>query len=220
VLAFFVVGRYRIPVVVALIPLAAAGLGKLWDDFRRHKYGSITGGIFLMLLVAGFCYLPTQASGASWATEYYLLGNAYLKDGDEMIKAGKKEEGKAVVRVAVGQLEHSLQLNEQNENAKQSMRFASRLLGEKPPDDPQTHLKLGIMLASREEDRDFEKAQFHLRRALELDPDLADAWNALGNIAFLEGNLEQARSHFLRALALVPDSEAYKRNLALTYRTP
>jgi tetratricopeptide (TPR) repeat protein len=218
VLAFFVVGRYRIPIVVALIPFAAAGLGKLWDDLGRRRYGSVLGGLFLMLLVAGFCYLPTDASRASWATEYYLLGNAYLKDGDALVKSGKVEQGRAVVRVALGHLEHSLELNERNDNARQSVRYAYSLLGERALDDPRRHLELGIMLASRDENRDFEKARFHLRRALELDPELADAWNALGNIAFLEGDLEQARAHFMRALALVPDSPAYKRNLALTYQ--
>jgi 4-amino-4-deoxy-L-arabinose transferase-like glycosyltransferase len=219
VLAFFVVGRYRIPIVVPLIPLAAAGLGKFRDALRGRSYGAIAGGVFLVLIVAGFCYLPTDASGASWSTEYYLLGNAYLKDGDDLIKAGEIEEGREVVRYALAYLEHSLQLNERNDNARQSVRYAYRLLGRPSPDDPRRHLELGIMLASREENRDFEKARFHLRRALELDPDLADGWNALGNIAFLEGDLEQARTHFMRALALVPDSEAYKRNLALTYQT-
>ncbi len=283
ILAFFVVGRYRVPIVIALIPFAAAGVSRLWNNFKGKNIASLFGAFALIFVVAFFSYLPTEASTASWGTEYFLLGNAYLKDADDYYNEGNKHVGKMNAETAIKYFKRSLELNPRNENAKQSMRYASNLLGiETPPEalaqsmrkqapqelpptrgvppdsvpykggspadpilaartlslegrfeeavlklkkaierDPRNaklHFELGLILASKEQVRDFQQATIHLKQALEIDPQLADAWNVLGNIAYINGNMEEARSHYLRALTLVPDSPAYKNNLAMTYQ--
>lgn len=279
ILAFFVVGRYRAPIVIALIPFAAAGVSKLWDYIKSKDIASIFSSFALIFIVALFSYLPTEASQASWGTEYYLLGNAYLKDADEYYNAGNDQAGKVNAETAMKHLKRSLELNPRNANAKQSLRYASNLLGikeppeaavqpikEKPPADlispgaiplkskafadpilkartlilegryeeailqlknaieadpenAQAHFELGLLLASKEQIRNFAEATIHLKEALEIDLKFADAWNVLGNIAYINGNMEEARSHYLRALTLIPDSPAYKNNLAMTYQS-
>ncbi len=278
ILAFFVVGRYRVPIVITLIPFAAAGVSKFWDYTKHRDIASIFSAFALIFAVALFSYFPTEASQASWATEYFLLGNAYLKDADEYYTAGNMDLGKSNAELAMKHFKRSLQLNPRNDNARQSMRYAYKLLGiepppeaitqpiperpppdlispgvlpideeahtnpivkaraltlegryeqalqtlkkaiEKDPEDAQMYFELGLLLASKEQIRNFAEATMFLKKALEIDPKHADAWNVLGNIAYINGNMEEARSHYLRALTLVPDSPAYKNNLAMTYQ--
>lgn len=54
--------------------------------------------------------------------------------------------------------------------------------------------------------RDIEAAEAHLRRALQIAPGFAAAWNHLGTIAYQTQRYELAESHFRKALEVDPDS--------------
>jgi len=62
---------------------------------------------------------------------------------------------------------------------------------------------LGAMVASGASDH--ERAQYHARRACELDPKDSDAWYALGTVLARTGGYDAALDPYKRALAIDPD---------------
>jgi protein O-GlcNAc transferase len=72
------------------------------------------------------------------------------------------------------------------------------------PEDPELHLELGQLYRTAGEDT-WDRAQWHFRKCLSLDPTLVDPWFEL---AALEEDLEQnqdALAHYDKALELRPD---------------
>lgn len=53
-------------------------------------------------------------------------------------------------------------------------------------------------------ERDIEGAEAHLRKAIEIEPQFAAAWNHLGTIAYQTRRFELAESHFRKALEADP----------------
>src|SRR6202795_5049614 len=58
------------------------------------------------------------------------------------------------------------------------------------------------------------RRRLHHRRALVLKPDLADAYNNMGNVLKERGHLQQAHDAFLEALRLDPNLTGVYVNLA------
>lgn len=73
-----------------------------------------------------------------------------------------------------------------------------------------THNNYGRLLNDR---RDFTKAEKHLRRALEMQPDFPFALGNLGNQALALGRYEEALGLFRRSLELAPRSRFAKNDL-------
>ncbi len=86
-----------------------------------------------------------------------------------------------------------------------------RTLEQAHPNDPHIHLMVGRLAANG---RDWEAARARLRRALDLDPKLPEAWFALGVLAHQEGRLAEALGHYGKAVALAPRHRQYLTNLA------
>nr|XP_013802585.1 PREDICTED: transmembrane and TPR repeat-containing protein 1 [Apteryx mantelli mantelli] len=59
-----------------------------------------------------------------------------------------------------------------------------------------------------------DKAFESYKRAVELNPDQAQAWMNMGGIEHIKGNYITARSYYEKALQLVPNSKLLKENLA------
>lgn len=86
------------------------------------------------------------------------------------------------------------------------------------PADATAHVNLGIIYL---EQRDFDRATEHFRRAVEIDPEEIDALYNLGIIARKQGELSEAIARFDSVLQLDPDhanSEVW-REVGLTYYT-
>jgi tetratricopeptide (TPR) repeat protein len=64
-----------------------------------------------------------------------------------------------------------------------------------------------------EDESTFERAEAAYRRALELDPSLANAVTNLGNLEYRRGRIGEARAHYLKALAIDPDQPEALYNL-------
>ena len=78
---FFVNARFRLPLLVSLIPLLATGLGKgaLVLSKKRLLLGVLSFGI----IVTSSAILPAGGLGARGRAEsYFGLGNLYLRDGN------------------------------------------------------------------------------------------------------------------------------------------
>jgi tetratricopeptide (TPR) repeat protein len=68
------------------------------------------------------------------------------------------------------------------------------------PDDPFAHIHLAWSLVRQETDTSLDNAAKHCREALSLEPDLAEAFGCLGNIAFKKGRIREAEAYFLRSI--------------------
>lgn len=83
VTAFFVVARFRLPVVPVLIAAGGAGIAWLWEraGVREYKrlFGALAGVVFVMILLR-IDWL--HAGTASLPRSYLILGNARLAAGE------------------------------------------------------------------------------------------------------------------------------------------
>ena len=77
------------------------------------------------------------------------------------------------------------------------------------------HYNLGLVYHSQ---RRFDEAIARYRRALELEPDFAEAHNNLGVSLGTQGSLDEAVFHFRRALEIDPAYEGARRNLAFALK--
>lgn len=95
---------------------------------------------------------------------------------------------------------------------------AERALAEKPPAATQAHAycSKGRALAYRE-GRERQAEEF-LSKALKLDPQLVEAWNALGENYWNQQNYAQAKSSFEQALELCGPNAVSLRNLSMVLR--
>jgi len=95
----------------------------------------------------------------------------------------------------------------QNDAAEKSFRQVIALA----PEHPVALHSLGVIAAQRGEE--FPQAEALLRRALELQPDYAEAHNSLGNLFQLTKRLPEAEASYRRALELQPDYASAHYNL-------
>lgn len=83
------------------------------------------------------------------------------------------------------------------------------------PDDATLHNFIGM---ARIQLQQFAAGEAHVRRALELDPGYADAWNSLGNLCRLAGRPEAALAAYQEMTRLAPAAVTGWINLADLYR--
>ncbi len=68
------------------------------------------------------------------------------------------------------------------------------------PENPDAHYTLGFLFQGR---RDLEKSIHHLKEAIRLRPDFADAYNNLGTVHLEQGRYDDAIAAFKKALGVV-----------------
>lgn len=68
------------------------------------------------------------------------------------------------------------------------------------PDDPLSHINLAWSLVRQETDTSLDEATKHCRQGLNLEPNLAEAFGCLGNIAFKRGRIREAEAYFRRSI--------------------
>jgi tetratricopeptide (TPR) repeat protein len=77
------------------------------------------------------------------------------------------------------------------------------------PDDPFSHINLAWSLVRQETDTALDDATKHCREALNLEPNLAEAYGCLGTIAFKRGRIREAEAYFLRSIQVNPKRGHY-----------
>ncbi len=104
------------------------------------------------------------------------------------------------------------------DNAAQHFRRAAELDSR----DPRVHYYSGLLVVRRSmlvgrPPEEVAATRKHLETAIQLDPDLADAYSLLSFLDFVEHQPEAAIEHARRALELSPRNEHYALNLARAY---
>ena len=199
---FFLFSRYRLPVVPALLPLAAVPLVRLGEAWRERRRGWRTG---MALAAAGFLLLPSL----SWFEPrmdlvHYNLGRLAEERGDP---AAAHEHYKAAFLLDPRSFLACMNLG--NLAARQrdwltALRFYQRAEEIEPRSDDVASNLGGVWLAVG----DLAQAEEALDRALALN---AQNLSALNNKALLlarQGDLEGARALNRRLLEIAPENPA------------
>jgi len=242
VVPFFIVARYRMPVVPALAIFSSAFLFWLIEDWKggagRVRAWSLV--VVLAFLILGL--YPTHASRAPMGAEYYLLGNAYLKTDrpEEAVEwydralallpdhaDAMRNRAEAMFRINPDEIGWIMKAA-QNATPDELVDMGKRLEGlgqfkgaivvyeratELDPGLFPPRARLGFLYATNAEIRNPDRAIMHLDRALQIDPQNVDTMNALGNVHFLAGNHDQAIQWYKQVLKIKPGHQGARQNL-------
>jgi len=169
VVVFFVIARWRLPLITPLLLFSAAGLLAVWRNVREH-YWTRTGVQLFCAAGIGVAIFPWNATyifPADHGELGYILANQgrYAEAVPRLALAaagfpsnGVLQRDLGTILVRLGRLE----------DARPHLERAAVSL----PDDPRTHRDLGRVLA--ETCGDAARAGLHLQRYLALSPGAAD----------------------------------------------
>jgi Flp pilus assembly protein TadD/4-amino-4-deoxy-L-arabinose transferase-like glycosyltransferase len=200
VIAFYVMDRYRYPLVPVLMLFAGVGLDEVVSYWKTHPGLERVKTVSLFVLALVVCNLPLQSSSDMQAVTHYNIGVV-------LDVAGLDSQAEAEYRTAVA-LQPALAgphinlaglLGRRGEQAEalREGREAVRL----NPESPSAHVNLGVALASLGKTDD---AVVNLTRALELDPRNADAHYNLAAAFRARGQAQTAMDHLRETIRLQP----------------
>lgn len=81
-------------------------------------------------------------------------------------------------------------------------------------ESPEVYYNVSLVYTKKEK---AEEATASIKKALELDPEYADAWNHLGNLYLARNNLDEAAKHFEKTVELDPAHVKALNNLGFVY---
>jgi tetratricopeptide (TPR) repeat protein len=199
-LAFYVVARYRLPLVPFLVIFAAAAVVRGPRAFRSRPPVNVFVGMACIAVVAVFCNVPVASADMMRAVTYQNLGTTLQETGR--------------LAEAAAAFEHALALEPEYAPAHNGLGSVRRQQGK--PDQAIDHLEHALRLRP-----DFEDASFNLANALadrgELSqaiaryqellrrrPDAVDVRSNLGIALVGADRLDEAIEQFRTAVALAP----------------
>lgn len=209
VTAFFVLARYRFPLVPLLAIFAGAGLVEGLRSFRRFDRW-IVMVLALVAAVAVFCNRHTRIAADMSSLAYMNYADVLTRQGKFAEAAGQYERGLArVPDDAQGHFDAgALYLRtKQVDRAVDHFRAAARI-------DPaffEAHNRWGVALGLQGR---FGEAVECLERAVAINPRHARSFNDLAYALAKLNRLDQAERAYREALKLQPDFEQGILNLA------
>jgi 4-amino-4-deoxy-L-arabinose transferase-like glycosyltransferase len=201
---FFLFSRYRLPVVPALLLLAAVPLAALSDAWREKRRGWIAGAALAM---AAFVLPDLMPFEPRMDLVHYNLGRLADERGDD---AAAEEHYRAAF--ALNPKDFLACLNLGNHAARRrdwaaALHFYQQAVALEPgSDDAESNLG-GVYLATG----DFAAAEQHLNRALTLNPRNLSALQNGAVLRLREGDPAGARELVRRILELDPQNPAALR---------
>ncbi|HSB09221.1 MAG TPA: tetratricopeptide repeat protein [Blastocatellia bacterium] len=207
VVIFYVMSRYRYPMVPILLLFAAVGLTAI-VDFRRDSGRRWILGITLGLIVAVYSNLPARLPG----------DNTKVDLGSELVRMGRSAEAAPLLRQAIAELPDyapahfslALALDGVGENEEALAEYEATV--KLWPEDfkAQEALALALQEAGRT-----KEALDRFREAARLEPDSAPAQNNLAMALHQAGKAAEAISHYEAAIALTHNYAEGHSKLAL-----
>jgi tetratricopeptide (TPR) repeat protein len=194
-------------VILAVIPSASRADGELYqlEGNVRQEDGKVFRGTKLVV------WLCSTSTPFSTQAPVDLTGHFRVKD---------VPRGGYTVNIAVphgGEFVKSIEIGPSFSDGKG--RVVMNFLFRRKPSGPTSHAVSAVALSVPQKalseyrkaraclsKRDVEGANLHLKKAVEISPQFADAWNNLGTIAFQTKNLAKAEACFREALRQDPTS--------------
>ena len=210
-MVFFVNARYRLPLLPAMIPVAALGVQQFCADFVEWQWKRwiVSAGVLLM----GFGF-----------TQLHLVGTDFSRD---YVNAGDVWTQKDNPARALPLYEKAIELDPQSPKAFLAMAVALTKLQRFDeakdyylkclsidPANSQAHNNLGLWY-DRSGDRD--EARRHFLEAIRLKPNSSQAHNNLGMVYGKRGENALAVQEFEQAIRLTPLNPRVYTNLGLIY---
>lgn len=219
--AFYVVSRYRLPLLPVLLPFAGAAIAMAvtrgWQGEGRRRLWLAAGGVVLAAVVA---HLPLVRTASFRSITHANLAAARL----DTLTTRAAAPVRARIR---DHLERAQTLDPRNGNAWHLLGVLQMLQGETgaarasylhalelEPDRALTHFKLGELCKAG---GDLEGAASAYRRGLALDPKNASGWNNLGVVLAGLGRMEEAARALEAARTLEPGAGDAGYNLGLAH---
>jgi predicted CXXCH cytochrome family protein len=160
-------------------------------------------------LAAGIPSLQAELSKSPNPEAYIVLGDAHRHNGNAAEAALAYQKSFELVPTSRALRNWAVALKASG-NPAQAGELLHRTT-QQFPDDPENWYELGLL--DSEQSRPTE-AIAELRKAIELDPDLSVAYNALAIDLSMTGQLDQAEAAFRTALTIDPYDPATSTNLA------
>ncbi len=165
VVAFFIIARWRLPLIIPLLCFSAAGILALLRWIRVKQWGRVGVGAVVVagLMLAIFPGSRPYIFAADYGQLGYILANRgrYAEAAELLQRASFGLPDNGVIRRDLGML---LNLLGRRSEARMALEQAVALI----PEDAIAHLALGRLLA--EPGGDPEEARQHLTRVLSLVP--------------------------------------------------
>lgn len=211
VLPFFISGRYRIPVAVALLLPAGYALAYWASSFRQRAWRYVVALPIAFAAAYGLCATPIVPYTPNSARWHMLRGVAYAQSGN--------------ATHAITELREATQLNPELTDA--HLRLGAVLAAEgdfdgalssyqkalwNDPGNPRAHNNLGFELARRGA---YLEAERHYREALRINPAYTLAYNNLGIVFLNQDRLREALDWLERGIETVPDNADLLSNAGL-----
>lgn len=210
VVMFFISARYRLPLVMFLLPLAAAGLVEAADQMSRRRIRRVVCALLIATAVAIVANWPLVIRGSNRVLAYNNIANALSQDA-------------AKADTAVAYYERALAIDRNDSKTHNDYGNFLTTLGwpdaaivhltesvRLRPDYVAAHHNLGVAYERR---NDRAAAQRQYRHAIELDPTFAAGYNALGAILAADGQTAKAIEHFKQAIEHDPQYATAHNNL-------
>ena len=193
-------------------------------QLQSNVAGKIAEAIAGQVIPASKKTIP-EYSPQPQAYEEYLTGRFYMQKGLEHRQTAIKYYEKAVRidpdfaqayaalahAIAVRATTHTVRPEIAYEKAHTAVQNALRL----NPDLAEAHSALAVIASYFE--RDWEKADFEFRRALELNPANGETYHAYGHYLLFMNRFEESEAAFHDALALDPFSAFHRTCLSTTF---
>ncbi len=197
IVIFFVLTRYRLPVVPVLMIYASITIAGLVEEIRRKDWSALGRTIawvipFALLCNVNFYDLSPDTGDAQ---SHYRLGIIRNSEGRTEESIREYEES---IRLDPDYARSRLNLGEihavrgETVEAEKEFRAAAAI----DPEYPKARLNLGTLLYRTGR---LDEGEQELRRAVELDEGYGKAWLHLGAVALLRGD-ENAADHADRSL--------------------
>jgi len=208
---FYVMGRYRFPMVPVLALFAAAALCHLFGRWRQRAWNPLGGAVVALLVLAVPCNWPLHGDVDPRVITGYSLGRA-------LVENGRHDEGRELLR---GVIEREPAFTaahyalgdayvREGRPAEATAHFEEALR----QDPRHAHALTGLGMVLYQSGAS-ERALEYFRRAVEIDPGLAAAHNNLAAALARLGRLEEAAVFLERAARALPGDPDVLANLGM-----